>query len=160
MRIRYRIHSLYEAFRISGEKTLTRIIRPDYFSQNGTMCTRFSKSIQKKFSRMKKHLFYLNLLSFFIPIVSDFLIRLCSPQRMILFCKSLRHTFSHGRRDGRRRARRPHVNEPADESLPDALKSLSADERRSSTKPREKPGIARLNAGAATSAENYSAVRA
>ena len=40
------------------------------------------------------------------------------------------------------------MNEPAIARLPDALKYLSADERRSSSKPRAQPGIARLGAGA------------
>ena len=56
--------------------------------------------------------------------------------------------FAHGTRAGRPLFSQTAVNEPAITRLPDALKYLSADERRSSTRPRVKPGIARRNAGA------------
>ena len=61
---------------------------------------------------------------------------------------SQRHTLLTGGEAVAASSRRPNVNEPATEGQPDALKKLSADERRSSIKPRVPSGRARPNAGA------------
>ena len=73
---------------------------------------------------------------------------------------SRRHTLPTGRERVARSSRRPNVNEPATEGQPDALKYLSADERRSSIKPRVKPGIRPAERRRATSEGNYPEVRA
>ena len=70
---------------------------------------------------------------------------LCAPGQRAKHVPAAR--FSRGRRAGRPLLSQ-NMNEPATERQPDALKCLSADERRSSSKPQVRADKARPNAGA------------